>query len=258
MSALTLKLIACAAMLLDHIGYSMQYYGVGGNDIAVLFRTVGRIAFPIFAFLIAEGFKKTHNVALYTVRVLIAGLISEVPYDLCFHGRIVYESSFNVMFTFAISLVALVFTDMCIKSSRREYRLFCLFPIVGAYYIADKTAVDYAGFGVLLVILLYFADGEGIKSKLGEIVVVLLFAARFVLVDLLSGGEPTVWHKTQLYAALALIPILLYNGKKGHTPKGRAARKLWQYSFYLFYPAHILLLYLVFSNYHGAIAALLS
>lgn len=257
MSSLTLKLIACVTMLLDHIGYSMQYYDVGDNNIAIFFRTVGRIAFPIFAFLIVQGFKRTHNVALYTLRMIAAGIISEIPYNLCFHGRFRYDGSLNVMFTFAIALVALVFIDMSVKATRKEVRFFCLFPIIGAYYIASQSGVDYGGYGILLVILLYFADDEGFKGKLRDIPVILLFAARFVLTDVIRGTGISTWHRTQMYAALALVPIMLYNGKKGHTPSGKVARKTQQYAFYLFYPVHILLLYLVFSNFHTVLGGLL-
>lgn len=249
MSSFVLKIIACATMLLDHIGYSMQYYGLGDRALAMLFRTIGRVAFPIFAYLIVKGFKKTHNIVLYTLRVIIAGLISEVPYDLCFHKSVRYDTSQNVMFTFAIALIMLVFVDMCVKATRKEVRFFCIFPIAGAYYIADNLFVDYSGYGILLVALLYFADGENLKDRLRTVPVILLFAARYILEDAVRGYGISAWHKTQLCSALALVPILLYSGKKGYAPKGKVGKKVQQYAFYLFYPVHIFALYLIFSNF---------
>ena len=77
----------------------------------------------------------------------------------------------------------------------------------------------------------------------------LLFAARYILEDVVRGYGISSWHKTQLYSALAIVPILLYSGKKGYTPKGKVGKKVQQYAFYLFYPVHIFVLYLIFSNF---------
>lgn len=254
MSNLVLKLIACAAMLGDHIGHAMLSYHIGNAAFAEILRIIGRIAFPIFAFLIVQGFKKTHNVLLYILRLLAAGIISEIPFNLLTHAVWRYDSNKNVMFTLAISLVALVFVDMCIKG-RNEVRFFCVFPILAACYLAREFGVDYGYLGVLLIVAIYFFDGADFKGKLCILPILLLFGVRQVLISVVKGEAVTSWQITQIYSALSFIPIMFYNGKRGGKNGSEAGRKIKQYLFYLFYPAHMLVIYLVFFNF-SKIAAL--
>ena len=257
MSSNILKLIACVAMLCDHMGYTMQYYHVGSYDAAELLRLIGRIAFPIFAFLIAEGFKKTHNVLLYAIRLIIAGFISEIPFDLCFHDSLKYSSSFNnVMFSLSTALLALIFADMCIKSSKKELRILFVVPVLAACYMAKTLSMDYGYWGIILIFLFYLVDSDSVKKKLMLVPVVLLFAARHVITTSLPGGTPGEWAKLQLLSLFSLIPILLYNGKKGRSSASGVTKKIRQYAFYLFYPAHMLALYFIFSNMNKIISFL--
>lgn len=246
MNAGILKLIACITMLLDHIGYLMMSYGIGDYDTANYFRLIGRIAFPIFAFLIAEGFKHTKNVVFYTGRLLIAGIISEIPYNLCFHKSYSYPSSLNVMFTLAVALMALIFADMCLKSSKKELRFLFVIPVFSACYFADRLGFDYGYWGIILIFLFYLIDTDSVQKKLLLLPVILLFAARHVITNFIYGNVITNWNKQQLFAVLAFLPLVLYNGKTGFS-KSKSARKVKQYLFYLFYPVHMLILYFVFT-----------
>ncbi len=101
MSALILKLIACIAMAADHTGYLT---GIGW------LRLVGRISMPIFVYLVASGYRKTSDPFRYAARLIAFGFISERIYDLCFFGRS-YTLAQNVMFTLALGLLAVMFTD---------------------------------------------------------------------------------------------------------------------------------------------------
>ncbi len=246
MSANILKLIACLTMLSDHVGYMMMASSIGDYDIALLLRLVGRISFPIFAFLIAEGFKHTKNVVFYTARLLAAGIISEIPYNICFHGKLIYRGSLNVMFTFVIALVMLIFADMCIKSSKKEIRFLFIIPLFAACYFAHRFSVDYGYFAILLVFLFYITDSNAISRKIMLIPVLLLFAAREFILSFIDGVSPTQWQQQQFFSVLSFIPLLLYNGKGGSSGKTKGARKVKQYLFYLFYPAHLVALYLIF------------
>ncbi len=246
MSSNILKLIACFTMLLDHTGYMMIANGVGDYDIALLLRLLGRISFPIFAFLISEGFKHTKNVVYYTARLFIAGIISEIPFNLCFHGKLIYRDSLNIMFTFAISLVMLIFTDMCIKSQRKEIRLFFFLPLMAACYFADSLSVDYGYFAILLVFLFYISDSNSISKKLILVPILLLFSARMIILAFLKMDSATLWQQMQLFSALSFIPIVFYNGKSGSSSRTKGVRKVKQYLFYLFYPAHLIALYFIF------------
>lgn len=241
-------------MLCDHIGYQMMMYGIGGAETASVLRIIGRISFPLFAFLIVQGFKKTHNILLYILRVLGAAIISEIPYNLCFYRVWRYDSGKNIMFTLALSLIALVFVDMCVKG-RKEVRFFCVFPIIAACYFAAKFGFSYGYMGVLLIILMYFFDAGDFKGKLCIFPILLLFALRNVITAAIGRSAVSEWDLTQIYSVFSFIPILAYNGKPGTQKKSGAGKKAQQYFFYLFYPLHLILLYLIFSNF-GKLAAL--
>ncbi len=250
MSSNILKMIACMTMLCDHIGYCLQStsYGSISPHIGSVLRLIGRISFPIFAFLIAEGFKKTHNVVLYAGRLILAGIISEIPFNLCFYGEIKYTPTLNVMFSLATALLALVFADMCIKSSRKEVRFLFVVPVFAACYLANTSGMDYGYWGIILIFLFYSVDTNSIQKKLILIPVTLLFAARRIIEATIRGQTADEWGKKQLFSLLALIPLMLYNGKIGSSGGTKSVRKIKQYLFYLFYPAHLLILWAVFSN----------
>lgn len=120
-SGFSLKIIACIAMLIDHIGAVVVLVGVGSKNLASLgpnimlyyySRMIGRIAFPIFAFLVVEGFVHTRDIKKYALRMLIFSLISQIPYNLAFGNRIFYTERFlpafifgNVMWTFLLGIL---------------------------------------------------------------------------------------------------------------------------------------------------------
>ena len=245
MSSLVIKIIACATMLLDHWGYLMKSYGIGSFEVADIFRSIGRISFPLFAFLIGEGFKHTKNPVRYAFRLFLAGLISEIPYDLCFHRSYSYDG-LNVMFTLLFALFALIFSDLCIKSQDKKMRWLFVVPPFAAAFVADNLGSDYGLWGVILIFLFYLIDGDSIKRKILLFPAVLIFASRYYILSYTSNASVSSWGETQILALFAFIPLLLYNGKKGHEFKSKIARKAEQYAFYLFYPAHLLLLYYVF------------
>lgn len=236
MSTSLLKIIACIAMLCDHAGARLFE-----GEMQDILRMIGRIAFPIFAFLIAEGFKKTHNVVFYTLRLLAAGVISEIPFNLFVSSHISYPFSLNVMFTLATALLALIFADMCIKSSKKEVRFLFILPIIAAAYFAEIYGMDYGYAGILLIFMFYLVDSGTPSKKLMMLPVLMLFAAREIVEAVLFGEHFTEWGKTQLFAIFAFLPLVLYNGKKGK----RSNSKIKQYSFYLFYPLHMLIIYLL-------------
>lgn len=249
MNALLLKIIACATMLIDHIGYEMQSFGIGSADTAALFRIIGRVSFPIFAFMIAQGFKKTHNVLLYLIRILSVAVISELAYDLSFFKEENVLLSQNVLFTLATGLGALVFIDMCIHAKKKGSRIFAVLPLAAACFLAEKLGFDYGYAGILLICAFYFADSTSLKKRFAYLPIIALFSARGVIEDLICGRRVSGWSNITLYAIFSFVALFLYNGKAGPRPKSKAGRKLLQYFFYLFYPLHALAVYLVFSNY---------
>nr|MCR5748437.1 conjugal transfer protein TraX [Lachnospiraceae bacterium] len=148
MSGTALKCIAALSMLLDHVG-------------AVLFpeviwlRYVGRIAFPIYCFLIVEGFFHTRNLAKYMMRLLIFGLISEVPFDLAFHGTVIYTDYQNVFWTLLLGLFAISFMSLVtIKNS--ILRLLVQILIAVPFGVgAELMHTDYRWIGVAMISIMY-------------------------------------------------------------------------------------------------------
>ena len=229
LSALGLKLLAMALMLCDHLWASVA------SDQAWLTH-IGRIAFPIFAFQIAEGFARTHDRKRYLLRMLAFAALSEVPFDLFYGGTVFYPFHQNVMFTFVLAILLLLGVEKFRKKGNIPYLLSALAAVLLGYALGTVTMVDYYGCGVVTVLLFYFCRGwkwGWLPELLG-----LLYLNGVVL----GGEELTAFGITfpeQGLAVLALVPILCYRGRQGF--HSRAI----QYACYAFYPVHMLVLALV-------------
>lgn len=205
LNSFCLKWIAMLTMLVDHVGAVLFPY-------QMTFRIIGRLAFPIYCFLLVEGAVHTSNWKKYLGRLLIFALISEIPFDLAFRGRIFDWSSQNVFFTLAFGLAAVLILK------EWKYTLVSWAGAVLLAFAAELLKTDYGGGGVIIILIFYLMR-EHIIAK------AVCFGAE-ILVG--YGG-------LESYALFSLFPILCYNGKKG--PGGL------KYLFYIFYPAHLLLLY---------------
>lgn len=254
MSTLVLKIVACVTMLLDHIGYRLY-------EVPAL-REIGRIAFPLFAFMVAVGASKTRNIYRYLLRLVLFGFGTEIFSDLYFYGTW-RAAGHNVMFTLALGLLGIV----CYRESKFTSwkALLGLVPTVFLGLLANSFGTDYGAFGVWLVVLFYVFSGEKKSDKVMTGVVCTAFAARYPIVFavkyVVNAGfsvlnpsgrvpfptlkAPTLWEWTQLYAAFALLYIFLYNGKRGPDIQSRPLRRAIQYAFYAFYPVHLLILWLI-------------
>lgn len=310
LSGSTIKIIAVAAMLIDHTaavilarciiagnrGYAIMDAGSGAfgwmADRALLYavyrsmRLIGRLGFPIFCFLLVEGFGRTRNVKKYALRLGIFALISEVPFDLALSGRAFNPGYQNVYFTLLVGLgclwtmellakwekgkekkkwagcAGMLFTGTGILSPAGYFMVFlerpeelkgmepgtlfvglCLVTAVlfGIYgmekglgslrtlgtnitillsfmVLAEILRTDYAGMGVLTIGVIYFLRRRKALSMIGGSTVL------------------TLMNFSEITAFFTAIPVALYNGKRGLRMK---------YFFYVFYPAHLFLLYLI-------------
>ena len=212
--ATALKLIAAASMLTDHIGAALF------PDYRWL-RIAGRLAMPIFCFCAAEGIRHTGSRARYMFRVFLFALISEYPYDMALKGGFSLRNTQNVMFTFLLAMAGIcIFEAIKNKTDSLAGDLAgCLAASLFAS-AASTLKTDYGMFGVVLVYIFYFMRSD----QLLKFVTAALYitAAR--------------WGKTQLYCMLSFPLLALYNGERG---------KGLKYLFYIFYPAHLMILYLV-------------
>lgn len=206
----TLKIIAVIAMVIDHAGYIFLDYGSTEYDVC---RGIGRIAFPIFCFLIVEGFHHTRSHVNYLIRLCIFALLSEIPFDLAFRGVLFDWSHQNVFITLAIGLASI----FCLEEMNNR-RLFAI-PLVILWAAAYLVHCDYGIGGVLLINMFYQTK----KSPW----------MRFVLAALILY---IFYGPKELYGLAALPLIMLYNGKHGIPLK---------MFFYWFYPVHLLVLYVL-------------
>ncbi|MBO4792559.1 MAG: hypothetical protein J5592_09750 [Clostridia bacterium] len=258
---LTLKIAAAAAMLADHIGFRFASFI---PEAAPVLRIIGRSAFPLFAFMVAEGAKKSRNIKKYMLRLLIFAILSEPIYDLFLTGKLPAPGKTNVLFTLLLGLLSVVFFRMITRFAEGKrgtagvaVRLAALLPAVAAMAAAQLMSTDYGYWGVLLVFLFSLPDRTtpaGIALTAG---ICVIFASRNLLTYsaglILSSFAGTVreppgsWQLTQIYSAAALLLILPYRGSAGpRIPEEKPGlRKAVQLAFYAFYPLHMLALSLI-------------
>lgn len=208
-SGSTLKFIALFTMLIDHAAAASLFPAVtGGTVLYHACRMIGRISFPLFCFLLVEGFIYSHDRFRYWKRLLLFAIFSEIPFDLAFYHQMISFRMQNVFFTLFLGMSALWGIEWLMQKER--YQQILIPPLLCAF-LAWILRTDYSYFGIFLIVVLYcFRDFPGKR-------------------DIIMAASVVLWEPT---AILALIPIHLYNGKRGLPLK---------YVFYLFYPAHLLL-----------------
>ena len=233
LTANMLRSLAVIFMLSDHIWATAMSLG---NWMTY----IGRIAFPIFAFQIAEGFVHTSSFRKYALRLFGFALLSELPFNLFYSSRWFNPYHQNVLFTLLLGLLAIRVIDGIKKDrSGKNIGLSVLYLLL--ILIASVLGfADYGFFGMLTVVMFYlFRDFPfaWLAQLIGMVLINIVFFEGQVF--MLEFAGRTLEIPTQCFAVLALIPIWLYCGRKGRSGK------LLQYGFYAFYPVHMLILYLI-------------
>ena len=218
-----LKGIAAALMLTDHVGAILL------PEVPVL-RCVGRLAFPIFAFFIAEGYAHTRNFGRYFRRLAILAVVSEIPFNLE-NGAVFDLTRQNVLWTFCLALLTLRGLEALGRERGFGRWAGCGLVLAAGFAAGELLRTDYGGWGVVTVALLYLCR----NGKYAKLWLLLAMAAvnglgMGSLTMPVFGGEMPI----QIFAVAALPVIWLYNGQAG--PKGLRR------AFYVFYPAHLLVL----------------
>ncbi len=239
----SLKIIAIITMFIDHTAavlLSRMLFSMGivsltdyspaqiagvfeaeGNLVGILYltyqimrRIIGRMAFPIFCFLLVEGFQRTGNKKKYIIRLFMFVILSEIPFDLAFHGTVWYPQGQNVFITLLLGF--LVMTGFELLEEKKPGTWIAIFGKIGIFIVAAVVAelchCDYGAKGVMVIVILYLFR----RNKAEQLV---------------AGCVALYWKLT---AMLAFIPIAFYNGQRGLRLK---------YIFYVFYPVHLLILY---------------
>ena len=246
LSGTELKWIAILSMLLDHIGASLiegVYFQrsvaeMSGSlqqtalppsalfgwvwQLDQILRTLGRFAFPIFCFLLVEGFLHTRHFQRYCLRLLVFAFLSEIPFDLAIFGEPVYGDAQNVFFTLLTGLLVMWGLSRAEANALRTHAdlrsAFALLPQMCILFAGFAAVIllrsDYDVFGILLIAILYMTRQNRRLQLICGAVICLLYS---------------------IPATLTFLLIACYDGTRG---KGG---KFLQYFFYAFYPLHLLL-----------------
>ncbi len=209
LSGNTLKLIAAAAMLTDHVG--LMFFPANP-----VFRIIGRLAFPIFAFMIAEGCRYTRSKLRYFRNLFVLALLCQIVYFIADGSMYL-----SVLFTFSLSVLGIYALQFC--QEQKTTLSFGLFAaaIAGIYALNQIFTIDYGFSGCMVPIFASLPRKGSHHQRIASLGLGLL---------LLSMNAGTLQ-----YFCLAAIPVLLcYSGKRG---KGNL-----KYFFYIFYPAHLAIL----------------
>lgn len=233
MTSFVLKIVAMVTMFCDHFGDAYV-----GHFSA--FNLIGRIAFPIFAFQISEGFTHTRNLKKYFFRIGVFALISQVPFALFYHKFFnTTEIPLNIFFTLFLGLLAIYLYNFTIqqfakKAKKIKFPIDKILGLVFVFllsYIAEILNTDYGYWGVILIFAFYVLKQH---KTIMTITFILLCTIKYGN-QLLQTNFHFVYILLTIFTALPIILINMYTGKQG--PKAK-------YFLYVFYPAHLLLLYL--------------
>jgi len=240
-SSFSLHLLAMLFMLLDHLGKSIL---LNYNFLTY----IGRLSFPLFAFLIVEGFFHTKNLTKYILRLLIFALISEIPFNLLINNTLLYPEHQNVLWTFLLSILCMTIFKKT-KNMTNDFKL-AFYPLIIIFFflLGMLLLVDYYGYGILVVVLFYFTKTKNNISKPKQLLIYLTQLLGLYLISSLIGGQLIFsfnlfglninFYKQSLFI-FSLLFIWLYNGKQG------LYNKYIKYIYYFFYSLHMLILWLL-------------
>lgn len=224
-SGCCLKIIAMISMLIDHTAAVLIAPFQNLTPLYIAMRVIGRLAFPIYCFLLVEGFFHTRSKAKYAGRLFLFALISEIPFDLAFSQKLWDFSYNNVFFTLLIGLLVIWgmdalrqhFTEEKYHNVAKILRTSMMIAVLcGGCFLAGILNTDYSAVGILAIFAIYIVRESKLMGS-GIAIALLGFLAGFI----------------EFAALLDLIPIYFYNGTRG---------KQIKYFFYAFYPVHLLIL----------------
>ena len=216
-----LKLIACVTMLIDHAGAVLfpQYLNL---------RIIGRIAFPIYCFLLAEGVIYTKSPMRYGIRLGVGAVLSELPFDLALFGGITLQYQ-SVMITLLIGFVM----GNCMKCANNPlWKVLIILPFA---LLAEWLKTDYGGWGIVMIALFILSRDfhQRLFVQATGLAVICYVMDSYVM--FIGGLRVPI----EMFALFAMVPIALYSGEK------LTRNKALQWAFYLFYPVHLTILFIL-------------
>ena len=205
-----MKWLAILSMLIDHIGIVL----FPGNR---MLRIIGRFAFPIFCFLLVEGFYHTRSKLRYLRNLVIFAVVSEVPFDLALDGQAWSLRYQNVFFTLALGFIGIWLAEYWLKKDNRN-QIPALAAAIGSVILAEYLHTDYGAVGVLVIVVMYMMHSRPVAGALA------------------GWGLLALSFQLEVYSLPFVLAIAMYNGQRGRQSK---------YFFYAFYPVHLLLLVMI-------------
>lgn len=227
--SLIIKIIAVITMIIDHVG-ALFFPQI------LLLRIIGRLSFPLFGWLVAEGFDKTHDKKKYLFRMFCFFLISQIPYYLTFH-----DGQLNIFLTLATGL-----STIWILTEKKLELFFKVLFTVCLLFIAFILPINYGLAGVISIISFYFLKNSPWKLSITQIVIWSVYIG-FSILNGMFDNE-LINYKSEIIQLIAVLAVpAIYLVRKHSTSTdffliSRTKKYLVQYGFYVFYPAHLLIL----------------
>ena len=239
MTSYILKLIAITTMTIDHSSYLIYHGHLSWMNY------IGRIAFPIFAFQISEGYVHTRNLKKYFSRLLLFALIAEIPYA-WFSYTFFSGIKLNIIFTLILGLLAIHIYNLLVQRGKASqtasikkdknimfsYKLLGIIVAILLALFADKFGFDYGFYGVFLIFIFYILRNNKILRNIIIVILTLIYYLPYLLASNFNISIIVLF----IFSIVPLILINLYNGQKG---------KDFKMLFYIFYPSHLLILCLI-------------
>lgn len=210
LSGSALKLIAMAAMAIDHVALIFFCDNPGAITLYELMRTIGRISYPVFALLVVEGYLHTHNLGRYAKRLLYFAIVSEIPWQLINH-----DGSHNVLFTLLAGLFVMYIIERWHTTNTNNLLLTAMTGGLLTYF-----QTDYDWRGLLLILVFYLFKNDALLQTIFGVLVMSFYG--------FTG------------ALLAFVVVNAYNGNRGFIQSD-----IGKHLVYSFYPCHLLLLWFV-------------
>ncbi|MEG1257157.1 TraX family protein [Clostridium sp.] len=237
MDGFSLKLLACILMLIDHIG------AIFFPEILFI-RVIGRSAFPIFAFLITEGYSRTKNLKKYIYRLLLLAVISEIPFMLAFD-----TTGLNIFFTLLAGIFVMIIWDkkysidsrfcdkkLLVNVSKGLIIIFKAVLILGIFYLVEKFNTDYSMYGICIILCFKIFKNNFINLTISMLILNILYTASLFHYLMTPYGTINFRVFSQATSIFSLFFLCKYNNTEG---------KKVQLLFYAFYPVHLIILNLI-------------
>ena len=259
-----LKLIAYITMLIDHTAHVLLQNGIMVTypecspyvkPVMILMRGIGRIAFPIFSFLLVEGLIHTRSRVKYLLRILLLAIISEPVFDYANNGVFYYADYQNVFITLLIAATTMCVLSLIEQNNRLNKNIYVLYVLQGIVvivgcFLAEFLKVDYGMSGIIIPLIMGVIRRLKLDSSSAFAIYFVATIIARVIRNIVNAPtyilNPEMWYEKylmytinnlQIFAILALIPIFMYDGTKGK-PMPKAV-------YYLFYPVHLSILGLI-------------